>query len=50
MRPGDFSPGNVVFGRFRQKVEESFNEAGGFLPRKHPPEDLRVLVDAVALQ
>ena len=36
MRPGDFSPGNIVARCiFLVKWSERFNEAGGFLPRKH---------------
>ena len=34
MRPGDFSPGNPFGAHPVQRVEHSFNEAGGFLPRK----------------
>ena len=36
MRPGDFSPGNHVrTRRSAVRLAWSFNEAGGFLPRKH---------------
>ena len=37
MRPGDFSPGNVetLAGLLRECGLMCFNEAGGFLPRKH---------------
>ena len=36
MRPGDFSPGNAETTRTlpAEAVRTSFNEAGGFLPRK----------------
>ena len=35
MRPEDFSPGNpTVLCDTEKKAVESFNEAGGFLPRK----------------
>ena len=35
MRPGDFSPGNDPAPRSRRThTSSSFNEAGGFLPRK----------------
>ena len=44
MRPGDFSPGNLGASRLGGSLDRSFNEAGGFLPRKlravrgrHPP-------------
>ena len=35
MRPEDFSPGNFVAARRRRRRRRRFNEAGGFLPRKH---------------
>ena len=35
MRPGDFSPGNAAHSRRLRMVYRRFNEAGGFLPRKH---------------
>ena len=36
MRPGDFSPGNMVrTGLSQSALRKGFNEAGGFLPRKH---------------
>ena len=34
MRPGDFSPGNKTAARPPHRAAASFNEAGGFLPRK----------------
>ena len=35
MRPGDFSPGNYAYSASGQPgLSSSFNEAGGFLPRK----------------
>ena len=37
MRPGDFSPGNKVLNLSSRRVKMSFNEAGGFLPRKRYP-------------
>ena len=34
MRPGDFSPGNWAADTSSEVTQGSFNEAGGFLPRK----------------
>ena len=34
MRPGDFSPGNRLVAVTIGGLDERFNEAGGFLPRK----------------
>ena len=35
MRPGDFSPGNFTVETIIVSRHQGFNEAGGFLPRKH---------------
>ena len=35
MRPEDFSPGNQTQGAIAPAGKGGFNEAGGFLPRKH---------------
>ena len=35
MRPEDFSPGNISGTHTIQRYRNGFNEAGGFLPRKH---------------
>ena len=38
MRPEDFSPGNRSAPGYRGTGAARFNEAGGFLPRKHRAE------------
>ena len=50
MRPGDFSPGNPpIPGRRRSRQSAlRFNEAGGFLPRKHGERGLRVTGETAA--
>ena len=42
MRPEDFSPGNASRRWSRRGRSSRFNEAGGFLPRKHDPRRQRV--------
>ena len=51
MRPGDFSPGNIeALGRAVPADQACFNEAGGFLPRKHLGRQGHVGPRAVVLQ
>ena len=46
MRPGDFSPGNLSQSSVDSPAPHlCFNEAGGFLPRKHIGRRLRELAD-----
>ena len=51
MRPEDFSPGNRRGGHARENGRHSgFNEAGGFLPRKHSEIDVVRAIGAGRLQ
>ena len=50
MRPEDFSPGNTHRNPLQPPASPGFNEAGGFLPRKHRTTPVSMIPTGTGLQ